>query len=62
MDPEQKRIFQQMTPEQKLMAALRLYHSAWELKAAFLRQQHPHLREEEIQAQTRLVFSNASRA
>jgi hypothetical protein len=62
MDPEQKRIFQQMTPEQKLLAALRLYHSAWELKAAFLREQHPNLTETEVQTKTRTVFTNASRA
>ena len=34
LHPEQKRIYQSMTPEQKLRVALDLYHSAREVKAA----------------------------
>jgi len=47
MHPEQKRIFQSMTPEQKLKVALQLYYSARELKAAGLRFQHPDWRYDE---------------
>ena len=32
---------QAMSPAQKLRAAERLYYSAWELKAAALRAEHP---------------------
>ena len=56
MHPEQKRIFQSMTPEQKLEVALRLYYSARELKAAGLRAQHPDWSDEEIQEKVREIF------
>lgn len=59
MHPEQKRIFQEMTPEQKLIVALRLYYSARELKAAGLRAQNPDWNEVEIQAKVRDIFQNA---
>jgi hypothetical protein len=41
MEPEQKRIFQAMTAEQKLNIALKLYYSAMELKAAGLQAENP---------------------
>jgi len=41
LHPEQKRIYQNMTVEQKLRIAADLYDSARELKAAGLRAQHP---------------------
>jgi len=56
MHPEQKRIFQSMTPEQKLKTALRLYYSARELKAAGLRVQYPDWTEEKIQENLREIF------
>ncbi|MDM8549924.1 hypothetical protein QUF72_07600 [Desulfobacterales bacterium HSG2] len=56
MHPEQKKIFQSMTPEQKLQAALNLYHSARNLKAAALRQQHPDWSEEKIEQKVREIF------
>jgi len=56
MHPEQKRIFQSMTPEQKIKIALRLYHSARELKAAGLRSQNPDWSEEMIQEKLREIF------
>ena len=56
MHPEQKRIFKSMTPEQKLNAALSLYHSARELKAAGLRIKYPNLDEEKIQEKLREIF------
>lgn len=56
MHPEQKRIFQAMTPEQKLEVTLRLYYSAKELKAAALRAQHPDWSGEEIQEKVREIF------
>ena len=56
MHPEQKRIFQSMTPEQKLKVALQLYYSARELKAAGLRFQNPDWPEERIQDKVREIF------
>lgn len=56
MHPEQKRILKSMTPEQKLDAALSLYYSARELKAAALRAEYPNLNEKEIQEKVREIF------
>jgi hypothetical protein len=56
MHPEQKRIFQSMTPEQKLKVALRLYYSARELKAAGLRMFQPNWDEDTIQKKVREIF------
>jgi hypothetical protein len=56
MHPEQKKIFQAMTPEQKLRAAMNLYHSARKLKAAALKQQHPDWTEKQIEQKVREIF------
>ena len=56
MNPEQKRIFQSMTPEQKLGVALRLYYSARELKAAGLRALPPEWDDETINEEVRKIF------
>lgn len=56
MHPEQKKIFKAMTPTQKLNAAMSLYYSAWELKAAGLREQHPEWNEEKIEDKVRETF------
>jgi hypothetical protein len=56
LHPEQKRIYQSMTPEQKLGVALDLYHCAWDLKAAGLRAQHPDWSEKQIQDKVREIF------
>lgn len=56
MHPIQRRIFQQMNPEQKLELALSLNYSAREWKAAALRNWHPELTEAEIQASVREAF------
>jgi hypothetical protein len=45
-----------LTPEQKLHAALRLYWSARELKAAAIRAEHPDWSETEIAAAVRTAF------
>jgi hypothetical protein len=59
MHPEQKRILIQMSPSDKLKAAMDLYYSARELKAAGLRHQHPDWSEERIQEKTREIFRHA---
>jgi len=56
MHPEQKKIFQSMTPAQKLDVALRLYYSARELKAVGIRSQNPDWTEEKIEERVREIF------
>jgi hypothetical protein len=56
MHPEQKKIFQSMTPEQILNQALNLCYSARELKAAGLRAQFPDLDEAEILEKVKEIF------
>ena len=56
MHPEQKKLYQAMTPEQKLRVALNLYCSAKELKAAGLKRQHPNWSTERINQKVREIF------
>lgn len=60
MDWEQIRIFQALTPAQKLHAAWRLFESAQQLKAAALRAAHPDWTEAEIRAAVREAFLYAA--
>lgn len=53
---EALQVLQAMTPEQKLRAAERLYYSAWQLKAAALRAEHPDWTDEEIRRAVRMIF------
>jgi len=52
----QKKIYQSMTPEEKLKIALRLYYSARQLKAAALHHEHPNWTKKEIQKKVREIF------
>ena len=45
-----------LTPEQKLKAALRLYHSAKELKFAALKKFNPELTDKEIKEKVKRIF------
>ncbi len=45
-----------MTPEQKLNIALDLYHSARQLKRAYLIKLHPDWNEEQIDKKLREIF------
>lgn len=54
----QDEIFKKMSPQQKLEASMNLYHSARELKAAWLRKLHSDWSEEEIQQAVREAFAN----
>jgi len=56
MHPEQKKIFQAMTPEQKLGVSMQLYWCARELKAAGLKRQHPEWTQEQIAQKVREIF------
>ena len=48
-----------LTPEQKLKAALRLYHSAKELKFAALKKFNPGLTDKEIKEKVKRMFLHA---
>lgn len=56
MNPEQKRIFQDMTPGRKLKLLMDLQASARKLKASGLRMQNPDWSEEEIKQKVREIF------
>jgi hypothetical protein len=48
-----------LTPQQRLAEALRLYHSAKELKRAALKKFHPQLTENEIKEKVKKIFTDA---
>ena len=52
----QSQIIRAMTPSQRLEAAAMLYQTAWDIKCAALRYQHPAWSPAEIQAATRRIF------
>ena len=56
MHSEQKKSYQNMTPENKLQVAMDLYHAAREFKAAGLKQQHPEWSTEKINQKVREIF------
>ena len=49
----------EFTPEKKLLLSLRLYHSAVELKKAFLKKLYPGLTTKELQDKVKEIFFNA---
>jgi hypothetical protein len=57
--PEQIEIFRRMTPEQRWLAAYRLYWTLRRHKAAFLQSQHPDWSEQQVDAAVRQIFSHA---
>ena len=56
MHPEQRKAYQAMTPAQKLRVDLDLYHSARQIKAAALKNQHPEWSLEKINQEVREIF------
>jgi len=52
-------IIRNMAAEQKLETAMQLYHSAKELKAAWLRKIRPRWSQEKIDNKVREIFFNA---
>jgi hypothetical protein len=56
MHPLQEKIYQSMTPEQKLRIAIQLYSSARQLKMAVLRHAHPDWTEKELKEKVREFF------
>ena len=57
---KQLEIYRNMTPEQKWAIVNDLYASAWELKAAGVRTQHPDWSEEDVQRKVREIFLYAT--
>ena len=55
----QTQVLKRMTAEQKLQAAARLYWSARDLKAAWIRSQHPDWTVERVEQTVREIFANA---
>ena len=56
--PEQIEVFRRMTPEQRWLAAHRLYWTMRRHKAAFLQSQHPDWSEQQVDTAVRRIFSN----
>jgi len=57
--PEQFEAFRRMTPERRLALAERLYWSAREMKAAWLRGQHADWSEEQVAREVTRIFAHA---
>ena len=55
----QNEYLKKMSPQQKLEVAMNLYHSAKELKAAWLRQLHSEWSDQKIEQEVREAFINA---
>lgn len=55
----QTEVLRRMTPGQKLHAALRLYWSARQLKAAWIRQRHPDWTDEQVEQAVKEAFTHA---
>ncbi len=55
----QSKIFYSMTPEERWRVAMRLSHTARELKAAAIRTFEPTLSEKEIQEKVKRIFMYA---
>ena len=53
----QREIIRKMTPAQKFAIAQGLYDTAWEIKRAALRQQHPEWTDWQVLARVRRIFT-----
>jgi hypothetical protein len=56
-DRIQSEIIRKMTSAQKFAIARGLYETAWEIKRAALRQQHPDWSEDQVQVRVRRIFT-----
>jgi len=52
----QREIIARMTVEQKLNVSMALFHSAWQLKYAAIRQFHPELSDDEVRRKVKEAF------
>lgn len=58
-DPVQMAIYAGWTPSQRWECAVRLRATAWELKAAFCRAEHPDWTDQQVEAEVRRGFLHA---
>jgi hypothetical protein len=58
--PEQVEIYRRMTPGRRLEIAEQMYWSAREMKAAWLRAQHPDWTEDQVNREVTRLFSHAT--
>ena len=56
LHPEQVKAYKRMTPAERLSIAAKLWQDAWELKYAYIKQQHPEWSEERIKERVREIF------
>jgi len=56
MHAKQKKIYQSMTPAQKLDVSIKLYQSAKALKTAAIKERHPDWSEEKIKKMVNEIF------
>ena len=56
-DRIQREIIRNMTPAQKFAIVRGLYDTAWEIKRASLRAQHPDWSEEQVLARVKRIFT-----
>jgi hypothetical protein len=56
MHPEQTKIYQSMTPAQKLDVSMKLYQSAKALKTSIIKEQHSTWNEEKIKKKVNEIF------
>lgn len=56
----QQRLVRAMSPEEKIRASEALRRAAWDLKAAWIRSQHPGLPEGDVQDAVRRWFRDAA--
>lgn len=54
--PTQDELFRRMTPAERLKIAFDLYETAWSMKVAGVRRQHPDWAESRISEKVRRVF------
>lgn len=57
--PEQYAAYRRMSPERRLAQAEQLYWTARELKATWLRSQHPEWSEEQVEREVTRIFLHA---
>ncbi len=60
LTPEYLETLRGLSGEAKLRSSFQLYWSARKLKTSFLRRRHPSWAEEEIQAEVKRIFSDAT--
>lgn len=51
-----KSIYRNMTPRQKLDISFSLYRTAWKLKRAAVKKEHPDWTDEQIEAKVKRIF------